>query len=174
MTTELFDRIAGYYDLLHEDVDYAGECRLLERVCARFLSRPPASVLDLGCGTGSHALLLAKRGHQVTGIDASPGMLRVARAKGTGHPPDRLPEQFLVCQVRRRVSPGGACAASAVFGGTRDGLLIAFRLARYDQDQANGIAKHLVGPRASSHGGKSVVERKGCSTRSRTRGGSAA
>ncbi len=84
MTRELFDRIADYYDLLHEDVDYAAECRLLERVFARFLPRPPASVLDLGCGTGSHAFLLADRGHRVTGIDASPGMLRVARAKARG------------------------------------------------------------------------------------------
>ncbi len=84
MTRELFDRIADYYDLLHEDVDYAAECRLLERVFARFLPRPPESVLDLGCGTGSHALFLAERGHRVTGIDASPGMLRVARAKARG------------------------------------------------------------------------------------------
>ena len=80
----LFDRLADYYDVLHEDVDYAGECRLLERVFARFLPRPAASVLDLGCGTGSHALLLADRGYPVTGIDASPGMLRVARAKARG------------------------------------------------------------------------------------------
>lgn len=84
MTRELFDRIADYYDLLHEDVDYEAECRLLERVFARFLPRPCASVLDLGCGTGSHALLLARRGYQVAGIDASPGMLRVARAKARG------------------------------------------------------------------------------------------
>ncbi len=84
MTTELFDRIADYYDLLHQDVDYAAECRLLERVFAAFLKRPPASILDLGCGTGSHALLLADRRHRVTGIDASQGMLRVARAKARG------------------------------------------------------------------------------------------
>ncbi len=84
MTRELFDRIADYYDLLHEDVDYAAECRLLERVFARFLPRPAASVLDLGCGTGSHALLLADRGYRITGIDASPGMLRLARAKARG------------------------------------------------------------------------------------------
>ncbi len=84
MTRELFDRIADYYDLLHEDVDYPAECRLLERVFARFLPRRVASLLDLGCGTGSHALRLANRGRQVTGIDASPGMLRVARAKARG------------------------------------------------------------------------------------------
>lgn len=40
-----------------------------------------AAVLDVGCGTGRHALELARRGYQVTGIDLSDGMLAVARAK---------------------------------------------------------------------------------------------
>ena len=84
MPGNLFDQIAEYYDLLHEDVDYAAECTLLEDIFRRFLHRRPASVLDLGCGTGSHALILAERGYRVTGIDASTGMLRVARAKARG------------------------------------------------------------------------------------------
>jgi ubiquinone/menaquinone biosynthesis C-methylase UbiE len=42
----------------------------------------PASVLDLGCGTGSLAVLLAEAGHHVTGLDASTAMLEAARAKG--------------------------------------------------------------------------------------------
>ena len=81
VAANLFDRIADYYDVLHEDVDYAAECTLLESVFRRFLRRQPISILDLGCGTGSHALILAERGYRVTGIDASAGMLRVARAK---------------------------------------------------------------------------------------------
>jgi SAM-dependent methyltransferase len=39
-----------------------------------------ASVLDIGCGTGRHAVELAKAGYQVTGVDISGGMLREARA----------------------------------------------------------------------------------------------
>ena len=38
-------------------------------------------VLDLGCGTGRHALWLAAAGAIVTGLDFSDGMLRAARAK---------------------------------------------------------------------------------------------
>jgi 2-polyprenyl-3-methyl-5-hydroxy-6-metoxy-1,4-benzoquinol methylase len=38
-----------------------------------------ARILDVGCGTGRHAIEFAKRGHQVTGVDLSAGMLEVAR-----------------------------------------------------------------------------------------------
>ncbi|BCH57419.1 class I SAM-dependent methyltransferase [Agrobacterium vitis] len=43
--------------------------------------KTPCRILDIGCGTGSVTLRLAKRGHQVTGIDPAPGMLSVAKAK---------------------------------------------------------------------------------------------
>ncbi len=51
----------------------------------RWLPGPPADVLDLGCGTGSLSLLAAEQGHRVTGVDASPAMLGLARAKLAGH-----------------------------------------------------------------------------------------
>ncbi|GAA5702756.1 SAM-dependent methyltransferase [Streptomyces avermitilis] len=41
-------------------------------------------VLDLGCGTGSLSLLAAERGHRVTGVDLSPAMVGLARAKTAG------------------------------------------------------------------------------------------
>ncbi|GAA3793198.1 class I SAM-dependent methyltransferase [Streptomyces phyllanthi] len=43
-----------------------------------------SDVLDLGCGTGSLALLAAERGHRVTGVDLSPAMVDRARAKLAG------------------------------------------------------------------------------------------
>jgi ubiquinone/menaquinone biosynthesis C-methylase UbiE len=39
------------------------------------------SVLDVGCGTGRHALRLAAQGARVTGVDFSAGMLGKARQK---------------------------------------------------------------------------------------------
>ncbi|MGW2211528.1 class I SAM-dependent methyltransferase [Streptomyces sp. NPDC001781] len=44
----------------------------------------PSDVLDLGCGTGSLALLAAEQGHRVTGVDASAAMVDRARAKLAG------------------------------------------------------------------------------------------
>ncbi|WP_324755806.1 class I SAM-dependent methyltransferase [Haloarcula sp. GH36] len=41
-------------------------------------------VLDVGCGPGRHALALQERGHDVTGIDLSPGAMAVARDRGVG------------------------------------------------------------------------------------------
>jgi SAM-dependent methyltransferase len=41
--------------------------------------QPGEAILDVGCGTGRHAVELARRGCRVTGLDVSPGMLAQAR-----------------------------------------------------------------------------------------------
>lgn len=43
-----------------------------------------ARILDIACGTGILALELARRGHEVHGIDKSPDMIEVACAKAVG------------------------------------------------------------------------------------------
>jgi ubiquinone/menaquinone biosynthesis C-methylase UbiE len=47
------------------------------------LPDPPASIVDLGCGTGSLSVLLAQAGHHVHGLDSSQRMLEEARGKAT-------------------------------------------------------------------------------------------
>jgi len=48
---------------------------------ARSLPAPPASVLDIGCGTGSLSLVLAGLNYDVTGSDLSETMIARAKAK---------------------------------------------------------------------------------------------
>jgi SAM-dependent methyltransferase len=45
------------------------------------LPPPTARIADLGCGTGTLALLLAAEGYAVDGVDFSPEMIRLARNK---------------------------------------------------------------------------------------------
>jgi ubiquinone/menaquinone biosynthesis C-methylase UbiE len=45
----------------------------------RELRRPPADLLDFGCGSGSISRALADVGYAVSGCDLSPGMIRMAR-----------------------------------------------------------------------------------------------
>ena len=48
----------------------------------RFLQlRPPLRILDLPCGQGRHAIELARRGYDLTGVDLSPYLLDVAKAR---------------------------------------------------------------------------------------------
>ena len=77
----VFGAYAQVYDALYQDKDYAAECDFLEQVFARYAGAPIRRILDFGCGTGGHDLLLARRGYTVTGVDRSEEMLAAARAK---------------------------------------------------------------------------------------------
>ncbi|KRV47018.1 methyltransferase [Wenjunlia vitaminophila] len=74
---EAFDAIGDRYDeaFPHKDGQIAAGEWLLKSMA------PGSRVLDLGCGTGlPTAAQLAEGGHQVVGVDLSPGMLARARA----------------------------------------------------------------------------------------------
>jgi len=70
-----------YYDLLYQDKDYEAECDMLEELFQAYLDERPELILDAGCGTGGHAIPLAKRGYRVVGVDASEAMIARAREK---------------------------------------------------------------------------------------------
>jgi SAM-dependent methyltransferase len=79
--TEVFGHdYAAAYDAIYGDKDYRAECDTLDEVFSR-AARPVQSILDLGCGTGRHALELARRGYEIVGVDMSEGMLEQARQR---------------------------------------------------------------------------------------------
>ena len=81
----VFGDYAKFYDTLYEDKDYVAECDFLQQIFSRFSDGKVRSILDLGCGTGGHALILGDRGYEVTGVDRSEVMLETAKAKDDQH-----------------------------------------------------------------------------------------
>ncbi len=59
----------------------ASEVDAIERITGFKLS---ATVLDVGCGAGRHAIEFARRGHRVTGIDPAVSFIETARAATLG------------------------------------------------------------------------------------------
>ena len=82
----------GLWDREAETFDEAADHGLVDPACRdawrslllEHLPPAPARVADLGCGTGTLALLLAEEGYVVDGLDFSPAMVSRARDKA-GH-----------------------------------------------------------------------------------------
>lgn len=95
----VFTGSARYYDAFYNEKDYSAE---VDYVCAllRKHARNANSVLDLGCGTGRHARVMAERGFDVVGVDRSAQMLSRAQALRNSAPAqvrDRL--RFHECDI---------------------------------------------------------------------------
>jgi SAM-dependent methyltransferase len=81
MKMKVFKDYADFYDSLYEDKNYQEECNFVKHVFETYSEKKVNSILDLGCGTGSHALPFADMGYAVTGVDLSENMLEIARKK---------------------------------------------------------------------------------------------
>lgn len=77
---KVFDQYSEYYDLLYKDKDYNSEIDFIVNIIEK--THPKAStILDIGCGTGIHANLLASKGFHVLGVDFSEEMINLANEK---------------------------------------------------------------------------------------------
>lgn len=75
---KLFENYAETYDRECFTQGTIGECDFIEREIAHDQGR---QILDIGCGTGRHAIELARRGYQVVGVDLSASQLARAKMK---------------------------------------------------------------------------------------------
>ncbi|MBQ9698569.1 MAG: class I SAM-dependent methyltransferase, partial [Acidaminococcaceae bacterium] len=51
-------------------------------ICSRLPQKSGLTILDIGCGAGFFSILLAEKGHNVTGIDLTESMIEEARKLG--------------------------------------------------------------------------------------------
>ncbi|WP_425619065.1 class I SAM-dependent methyltransferase [Anatilimnocola sp. NA78] len=79
IATPMFSSTADLYDEVYSFKDYAAEAAKIRSLIAT--ERPGAcSILDVGCGTGSHAKELSDA-FEVDGIDIDPTFVNIAQAK---------------------------------------------------------------------------------------------
>ena len=92
-TENQYDPFADDYDwILGDPISGSGFIKAYENLLASLPSG--ASILDCACGTGVHALALARRGYTVQGSDASGGMIAKARQRAAE---EQLDVPFSVC-----------------------------------------------------------------------------
>ena len=135
---EPFRRSARYYDAYYGQIlNYPKQCDLLERLFERQGLKGRLSILDIACGTGTHCLELAGRGHEVVGVDMSPEMIEEARRKASSSPISKKPA-FVVQDMRKLRLRRKFDAAICMFGG--------FGYLDNDRDLARflkGLSRHL-------------------------------
>ena len=107
-----FDAIAPYYDEVMSVVPYRQWVAYVKKIFKRF-GWKPRRILDLATGTGTVALLLAKEGYQVTGVDIAQRMIDIARLKATRSGEQKV--AFLCQDATQLDMPGTFDAAISLF-----------------------------------------------------------
>jgi len=106
-----YTKLAKYYDLTHYFRNYKKDAEFLNSAIKKYL--PGArSILDIACGTGSHAIFMAKKGYDVTGIDLSREMLDIAKQKAKNK---NLHLQF-ICEDMRNLKFNSEFDVAYCFG----------------------------------------------------------
>lgn len=74
----LYTDLAAWWPLISAPADYAAEAGFFKEVLVEFSSKPPQTVLELGCGGGNNASFL-KHSFHMTLVDLSAQMLAVSQ-----------------------------------------------------------------------------------------------
>ena len=78
-----YEVLAPIYDEMNGEVDYSAWADFIEAIFDKHGEKKIESVVDLGCGTGTMTIELARRGYDMTAVDGSADMLSVARSRDT-------------------------------------------------------------------------------------------
>lgn len=95
-----YQEFAYVYDKFMDNIPYIEWSQYLTRLFKQY-SITNGSLVELGCGTGTLTLLMAKAGYQLIGIDNSTDMLTMAAEKTSS-----CPDITLLCQDMRKLELG--------------------------------------------------------------------
>lgn len=76
----VFGKYSDFYDLLYKDKDYKKEVEYIDNLIKKY-KKNSKTILDLGCGTGTHDILLSQKNYLITGVDQSQEMIDIANKK---------------------------------------------------------------------------------------------
>jgi len=107
----LFKNLIPIYDTI---AFFLGPVR--KRILKNLRLPEHSKILDVACGTGTQALLLAKHGYQVTGVDLSTAMLKRARIKAG----KKYPIRFVRADATKLPFKSGVFNASTISFGLHD------------------------------------------------------
>ena len=83
-----FAEYSRYFDALYRDKDYKKEADYVDRLIRKYSPIRRKTLLNIGCGTGSHDLYFLKKAYKIVGIDKSREMISIARNRAL---PDSKP-----------------------------------------------------------------------------------
>ncbi len=135
---QLFSESAAHYG---ENAFTRNTTAEVDFIVAEFGLPSGSRILDMGCGTGRHAVELARRGYRVTGVDIAAGMLAEARkaADDAG-----VAVAWVEADATRFATPERFDAALCLCGGAFGILNLEDDPARHDRAVLRAIAAALA------------------------------
>lgn len=73
-----FSLEAKFYDKIWGKHDYDADVKFLDALFRKYGCK---RIIDIGCGTGNHSIRLSRLGYELTGVDISSAMLKIAKEK---------------------------------------------------------------------------------------------
>lgn len=134
--TSYSGRHAELYDLFYADKPYEAEAAFVDKCLRQYSIGPTSSLLELACGTGTHAFQLENRGYRIVATDYSKDMIECARQKAaeTSSRVDFRMQDMTQLDVNGAPFDAAICLFDAIgYVATNESLANVFR----------GVQKHL-------------------------------
>ena len=135
---ETFKDYAYYYNAFYQDKDYRTEALQVDTLLKKY-GKNVSNLINYGCGTGKHDLVLSGLGYQCTGIDMSSFMIEIARENARQ---ERANIDFSVADIRE-YEPAKKY----------DAVISLFHVMSYQNSNEDILAAFRAARRALNHGG---------------------